>query len=571
MKKKAIIFARVSTARQERDGLSLQQIQLPKARDYAERNNLEVVEEVAISETGGQYKERKKFKELIKRLKKDKTITDIISFRVDRLTRNFYDAVEIDELRVKYDKRIHLIDNNLVLSKDSKKNDILQWDMNVMMARQYLEGVREDGINTKRNKLERGELPWHAPYGYQLMKVEGRKASIAVPKEPEATIVREIHRRYSSGTYSCQSLSKEINKEYGTRISKSRIHDLLTDKFYIGYILDRKANKEYPHIYERLISEVLFETNQNILNGHSTQRRRYDGVECTYRGLITCADCGCSITPDPKIKQQKNGNVHHYMYYHCTNGKREHSGTVACINEKCIDEAVMNILKGLQVPKEKYEELTQTLKGTHEAKNAFYDGQRKEIVAQREKLERRKRNAYDLMLDGSITPDDYAENNERYETELKQLRIREERLDETDQKFYITARYLLLLFEHAADFFAVAKVEEKREILGLVLSNLQLKGRDLIFTLKKPFDTLINAPEGSLWLGLQDSNLRMTGPKPVALPLGEGPIPYTFCQWCPRLDLNQHALRHMLLRHTCIPISPHGHTIIIAQIGLSYK
>ena len=26
------------------------------------------------------------------------------------------------------------------------------------------------------------------------------------------------------------------------------------------------------------------------------------------------------------------------------------------------------------------------------------------------------------------------------------------------------------------------------------------------------------------WLGLQDSNLRMTGPKPVALPLGEGPI-----------------------------------------------
>ena len=27
-----------------------------------------------------------------------------------------------------------------------------------------------------------------------------------------------------------------------------------------------------------------------------------------------------------------------------------------------------------------------------------------------------------------------------------------------------------------------------------------------------------------VWLGLQDSNLRMTGPKPVALPLGEGPI-----------------------------------------------
>ena len=26
------------------------------------------------------------------------------------------------------------------------------------------------------------------------------------------------------------------------------------------------------------------------------------------------------------------------------------------------------------------------------------------------------------------------------------------------------------------------------------------------------------------WLDRQDSNLRMTGPKPVALPLGDGPI-----------------------------------------------
>jgi hypothetical protein len=28
----------------------------------------------------------------------------------------------------------------------------------------------------------------------------------------------------------------------------------------------------------------------------------------------------------------------------------------------------------------------------------------------------------------------------------------------------------------------------------------------------------------SLWLGRQDSNLRITGPKPVALPLGYAPL-----------------------------------------------
>ena len=32
----------------------------------------------------------------------------------------------------------------------------------------------------------------------------------------------------------------------------------------------------------------------------------------------------------------------------------------------------------------------------------------------------------------------------------------------------------------------------------------------------------------SLWLDRQDSNLRMLGPKPSALPLGDGPIPIYF-------------------------------------------
>ena len=35
--------------------------------------------------------------------------------------------------------------------------------------------------------------------------------------------------------------------------------------------------------------------------------------------------------------------------------------------------------------------------------------------------------------------------------------------------------------------------------------------------------------------------------------------------WCPEQDLNLHTLRHMLLRHTCIPISPSGRDSIIAS------
>ena len=35
-------------------------------------------------------------------------------------------------------------------------------------------------------------------------------------------------------------------------------------------------------------------------------------------------------------------------------------------------------------------------------------------------------------------------------------------------------------------------------------------------------------PKGSFWLGRKDSNLRMAGPKPAALPLGDAPLSATF-------------------------------------------
>ena len=46
--KKAVILARVSTLRQEKEGLSLKDIQLPELRDYAVKRDFEVVTSTAI-------------------------------------------------------------------------------------------------------------------------------------------------------------------------------------------------------------------------------------------------------------------------------------------------------------------------------------------------------------------------------------------------------------------------------------------------------------------------------------------------------------------------------------------
>lgn len=86
--KKAIILARVSTPEQQRSGLSLDEIQLPKLRDYIASKGYEIDKEFTFQETASQ-KLRKQFDEMVRYIKSDPEIIAIVAIRIDRLTRNF--------------------------------------------------------------------------------------------------------------------------------------------------------------------------------------------------------------------------------------------------------------------------------------------------------------------------------------------------------------------------------------------------------------------------------------------------------------------------------------------------
>ena len=126
-------------------------------------------------------------------------------------------------------------------------------------------------------------------------------------------------------------------------------------------------------------------------------------------------------------------------------------------------------------------------------------------------------------MDGGITQEDYDANKVRYAEEVAELEAKQKQLDDIDQSYYVTVSYLLNLFEHAADIFKVAKVNKKRQILGLLLSNLEFDGENIHYTLKEPWGRLFLCGNRSVWLGMRDSNPRMVGPEPTALPLGESP------------------------------------------------
>ena len=105
-----------------------------------------------------------------------------------------------------------------------------------------------------------------------------------------------------------------------------------------------------------------------------------------------------------------------------------------------------------------------------------------------------------------ITPDDYTENKLRYDQEIIRVKQQIERLEGADKSFYVTASYLLQLFKHGEKIFEVASHDEKRELLKLVLSNLELKGKTVRFTPNEPFATVLKLSERSTWQGHVESN-----------------------------------------------------------------
>ena len=43
-----------------------------------------------------------------------------------------------------------------------------------------------------------------------------------------------------------------------------------------------------------------------------------------YRDLSFCGECGAMVAAEEKVKRQKNENIHHYVYYHCTKRRNPH-------------------------------------------------------------------------------------------------------------------------------------------------------------------------------------------------------------------------------------------------------
>jgi DNA invertase Pin-like site-specific DNA recombinase len=209
--KEAVIYARVSSKDQEREGYSIP-AQLKLLREYAERNEFAVMREFVDVETA-KAAGRKQFGEMVRFMQSNPRCRRVIVEKTDRLYRNFRDCVTLEDLEIE----IHLPKEGQVISKDSKSQAKLMHGIQVVMARSYIDNLREEVRKGMREKAEQGIYPSRPPIGYRNNKAE-RTNEI----DPQtAPILKRMFELYANGGCSLLNVRTALKLEFGKSYSRA--------------------------------------------------------------------------------------------------------------------------------------------------------------------------------------------------------------------------------------------------------------------------------------------------------------------------------------------------------------
>ena len=279
------------------------------------------------------------------------------------------------------------------------------------------------------------------------------------------------------------------------RLSRSNIYNVFTNSFYYGWFEYGKGEnrKLYLGKHEPMITEREYDIVQKLLGREG--RPRAQKHRFAFTGLMRCGNCGAMITAEQKIKHQKNGNIHDYIYYRCTKQK----------DEKCQEKAVELKELSTQIDaainklaiSEKFKdwaikylhEMRQTQAKTHEATLKNSEREHLRITQQLDNL-LLKYSSPENMEGQLISDQQYQDLHTRL---LKQKAALESNISvqnreieewlELSERTFNFARY-------ARVWFARGDMNTKRAIFACLGSHLIIKDQKVAITLRPVFKTI---------------------------------------------------------------------------------
>lgn len=328
---KAIVYARVSTDAQERDGTSLE-TQERACLEYARAAGWPVVDR--IRDTASGYTLDRPGAERLRLMLRQGQVDIVIAYAVDRLSRNqnhigvLFDEVQTAGARLEF------------VTEKFEDTAIGRF---ILAARSFIAEVEREKIaeRTTRGKTERarsGRIPQGTGkgcYGYIYNTHSGHREI-----EPfQAAVVQRIFQCYLE-TRSFSAVSHELNREgvpsfMGGRWYPLTIRTILTNESYAGRLIYRRQKRvtvrsangkrrkqlvdqpidqriEIEGASPRIVDEALWKRVQEIIADPERIRHQDSPAFYLLRGRMKCGLCGGAM-----VGQTLKAKGRPYKYYRC--------------------------------------------------------------------------------------------------------------------------------------------------------------------------------------------------------------------------------------------------------------
>ena len=511
----AVIYARVSSKEQEKEGFSIP-AQLKLLKEYAAANGFAVAQEYIDVETAKQTG-RVAFGEMVVYLKAHPSVRVMLVEKTDRLYRNLKDWVTVDEL----DVEMHFPKEGVVLSRESRSSEKFMHGIKVLMAKNYIDNLSEEARKGMQEKAEQGIWPTKTPLGYRnITGPDGKK--IIRPDPALSPIVARLFECYARGDISLKEAARKAHAagltypKSGAKVPVSTVHTILRNRLYTGWF--EWNGKVIQGKHEALVPVELWERVQDVLDGRFAKNAKRGRHDFAFSGLIACHACGCAVVGE--IKKER------YVYYHCTGyADKCRSNPASCrrkyVREEALEAQFTELLGRLRFDDEVLEWVRDALHASHADERREHEEAIKRHQAEHKRLQDRINAMYVDKLDGLVDTAFFEKMSNQWREEQNRCQREIERHQNADKSYKDEGVALLDLARNAQRLFAKQTPREKRRLLNFVLSNCTWEDGEVVATFREPFDMLAetvmsaariganDAPKSSkseIWLGDLDSN-----------------------------------------------------------------
>ena len=476
---RCLIYTRVSSDEQRQKGYSLD-FQYKELVEYCKKQGLTIVKHFTESHTA-KKPGRPEFNNMLDYAHKNK-ISNLVFLKNDRASRNPVDSAALSFMAEHQGFLVHLIQDNLILSKMSRPQDFLIFEINNGFSNLYSRNLSVEVSSKMREKAEQGYYPSHAMVGYKTVKIA--KRSYLKIDEEKAPYIREVFNLYSTGRYSYMTLAAEMRNR-GFMISKcvkcgkSNIEKILNNPVYMGDFVWN--GKRYEGKHDAIISKELYYYCQHLIK-EKTSTSRNIHRNFLFSGIIKCQKCGCAL-----VGELKKGK---YIYYHCT-GNRGGDCKRKYLKQDIAEKYFIEILKNLKVTDEGYELITKFVKDKVSEESAFAKEQIEQTQLKIDRTKERLNKLFNVWIDGKIDDDLYNKKSAEFQTELDALDYRLTSLNKSDIEVVNFSKKILELFKAAPDLYLHGSIESKQDLIKLLCSNFLWDGENITITIKKAFQPLV--------------------------------------------------------------------------------